>query len=485
MAQAVIDSAEVQLDVAGIITVEASHNCGGSNNPIAPDTTKPRFLTITERAEGKSKDILSLQSQVFFPGTIMPGTRGPVPVPLKSGSQDITAEILTQLDTSGPFTTSDVFPSLGPIEIKAAVDRLANRDMIEYDTVDKEIVALTEEAEGLASGGSWEYRVWDVVSQKGSVGIKELPTIIGAEGAKVGQGNAFKLKWIKKDGDNLIPIVKSVEDKTQQMLQQIKETGSVSDAKLLADLRKRKLVRTAKAFDYKVRKGAKFTKEMPVEVTDLTSEMLANGSWQTANFKPYNFRAKGADQNGGALHPLNKVRAAFRQIFFEQGFVEMPTNRFVETGFWNFDALFVPQQHPARDLQDTFFIKSPAKADKPRYDAEAEEAMKTMEDSYRTLYEKQDQKEKRPRDYEQYWNDVRAVHEEGKFGSIGYRYKWTEDESLRLVLRTHTTAISTWVLHRLSEDPRPARYFSIDRVFRNEAGKQEYTHSRSPTMRGV
>ena len=35
----------------------------------------------------------------------------------------------------------------------------------------------------------------------------------------------------------------------------------------------------------------------------------------------------------------------------------MPTNNFVESSFWNFDALFQPQQHPARDLHDTFFIK--------------------------------------------------------------------------------------------------------------------------------
>jgi len=56
--------------------------------------------------------------------------------------------------------------------------------------------------------------------------------------------------------------------------------------------------------------------------------MLANGSWQTANFKPYNFKALGAGQNSGALHPLNKVRNEFRNIFFNQGFVEMPTARY-------------------------------------------------------------------------------------------------------------------------------------------------------------
>lgn len=129
----------------------------------------------------------------------------------------------------------------------------------------------------------------------------------------------------------------------------------------------------------------------------------------------------------------------------------MPANRFVETGFWNFDALFVPQQHPARDLQDTFYISDPATADKPHADS--------ADDT---------------QDYEAYWNNIREVHETGKYGSIGYRYQWSEAESLRLVLRTHTTAISANMLHKLAGTrgsdgrPLPARYFSIDRVFRNE-----------------
>jgi phenylalanyl-tRNA synthetase alpha chain len=133
------------------------------------------------------------------------------------------------------------------------------------------------------------------------------------------------------------------------------------------------------------------------------------------------------------------------------GFEEMPTNKFVETGFWNFDALFVPQQHPARDLQDTFYISDPKLADKPRAETQDDKA-----------------------DYEVYWKNVQEVHQEGKYGSIGYRYPWAEDESLRLVLRTHTTAISTAMLQKLAQQkgsdgrPPPARYFSIDRVFRNE-----------------
>ena len=78
-------------------------------------------------------------------------------------------------------------------------------------------------------------------------------------------------------------------------------------------------------------------------------------------------------------------------------------------------------------------------------------------------------------DYDAYWKSTQAVHQDGKYGSIGYRYPWSGEESLRLVLRTHTTAVSANMLHKLAGvkgpdgRPPPARYFSIDRVFRNES----------------
>jgi phenylalanyl-tRNA synthetase alpha chain len=144
----------------------------------------------------------------------------------------------------------------------------------------------------------------------------------------VGQGNAFKNKWIKKDGDALVLLAKEVVDQARITLQKIQETKALGDAKLLADLRKRKLVTLSKVITYTVTKGPNYAKEIPVEVTDLTPDMLANGSWETANFKPYNFNALGASQNAGALHPLNKVRTEFRNIFFNQGFVEMPTGQY-------------------------------------------------------------------------------------------------------------------------------------------------------------
>ena len=113
----------------------------------------------------------------------------------------------------------------------------------------------------------------------------------------------------------------------QALLKDIQESQTVSDAKQLNDLKKKKLVTVTKVITYTVIKGPKYAKEMPVEHTDLTADLLASGAWETANFKPYNFAALGAQQDAGALHPLMKVRQEFRNIFFSQGFVEMPTQQ--------------------------------------------------------------------------------------------------------------------------------------------------------------
>jgi phenylalanyl-tRNA synthetase alpha chain len=141
------------------------------------------------------------------------------------------------------------------------------------------------------------------------------------------------------------------------------------------------------------------------------------------------------------LHPLLKVRALFREILLEMGFNEMPTAKFVESSFWNFDTLFQPQSHPARDMHDTFFLKKPVACK----DFPAEYAEK-----------------------------VKEVHEKGGYGSLGYQYDWDVNEAKKNLLRTHTTAISSQMLYKLAqyskseEGFKPMKYFSIERVFRNE-----------------
>ncbi|KAI9821038.1 MAG: Phenylalanyl-tRNA synthetase, beta subunit, cytoplasmic [Pycnora praestabilis] len=376
-------------------------------------------------------------------------------------AQDLTVQVLDVLAREDPILSNDAFPGTPPTTVKSALDRLGSREMVTYQTIEREEAVLTEEALGIVAEGSHEAKVFEAVrNAMEGLRIGDLPGIVGKESAKVGQGKAFKAGWIRKDKDLLRANQESIEDTTREELRTIQKTRTHPDRKVVTDLRKRKLVKDEKVISYRISKGPKYAKELVKEETDLTADMLASGSWKNHTFKPYNFKSLGAITPSGALHPLNKVRHEFRQIFFEMGFEEMPTNRYVETGFWNFDALFVPQQHPARDLQDTFYISDPSEAGRPGPDLTPPTALHK--------HSKITQEEAPPLDYDTYWDNVREVHENGKYGSIGYRYPWNEKESLRLVLRTHTTAISTYMLHKLAANPRPARYFSIDRVFRNE-----------------
>lgn len=172
--------------------------------------------------------------------------------------------------------------------------------------------------------------------------------------------------------------------------------------------------------------------------------MLSTGSWKELEFKDYNFDALGLEADAGHLHPLLKVKTEFRQIFLEMGFTEMPTNNWVESSFWNFDALFVPQQHAARDDHDTFFLSTPETAN--------------LDSDCMT---------------KDYLQRVHNVHTDGGHGSIGYRSEWKPSEARKNVLRTHTTACSARTIYKLAQciSDKPfsgAKYFSIDRVFRNE-----------------
>lgn len=108
----------------------------------------------------------------------------------------------------------------------------------------------------------------------------------------------MKNKWIKKDGNLLVPAVETVQDITREQLQAVQRTRALPDAKTLADFKKRKLVTTAKNITYTVTKGPRYAREIPVEHTDLTTEMLNSGSWKSATFKPYNLMAQGAYQTG-------------------------------------------------------------------------------------------------------------------------------------------------------------------------------------------
>ncbi|EEB08471.1 cytoplasmic phenylalanine-tRNA ligase alpha subunit Frs2 [Schizosaccharomyces japonicus yFS275] len=323
-------------------------------------------------------------------------------------------------------------------DAQSAILSLAAKSMIEFERHELDVFVLTQEGELVCKEGSHEARVFQEICQSmNGLTIDELKSKLG-NSAGVGQGKAFKMGWIRKEGAKLVKNTDTIVDDTQSKLQKIKDVGKLDDTKALNELKKRKLIEKSKVVYFSVKKGPKFSLTVEKLEADLTSEMLTNGSWKEKKFKDYNFAADGVPPRGGCLHPLMKVREEFRRFFFELGFTEMPTDQFVEIGFWNFDALYVPQQHSARDAQDTFFLKKPAAAEKLRET--------------------------------DYVASVKNTHENGGVsGGIGYRAPWSEEESKKLVLRTHTTAVSSQMLYKLAKDGfKPCKYFSIDRVFRNE-----------------
>jgi phenylalanyl-tRNA synthetase alpha chain len=176
------------------------------------------------------------------------------------------------------------------------------------------------------------------------------------------------------------------------------------------------------------------------EVNELTPELLADGSWREAAFRAYDVTLSAEQVTPGKAHPLSRLIDEVRLAFLELGFSEA-TCPMAEAAFWDFDALFQPQDHPAREMQDTFYCSVPS-----RY----------------------------PLPMEGGWVErVRATHETGgDTGSKGWRYTWSPERAAQVVLRTHMTASS---IHAIARQPQaPQKVFSIGRVFRRET--VDYKH---------
>ena len=131
-------------------------------------------------------------------------------------------------------------------------------------------------------------------------------------------------------------------------------------------------------------------------------------------------------------HPLKDTLDEIREIFVTLGFSEI-IGSMTHSSFWNFDALFTPQDHPARELQDTFYL-----------DGISAKKIGTSE-------------------------QIRKVSESHK---KGWNYLWDINEARKMVLRTHTTCVT--IRHLAETKPEEARVFSLGRVFRNE--KVSYKH---------
>lgn len=337
----------------------------------------------------------------------------------------------------------------------------------EVDVDEQEHVELRLGSKGKPLGGKKlpERAIVEALSEAGgSAELGQLPELTGLEQKEVGQS----LRWLKQKGwatqdkttltitDGGKQALVDGEGDDEKLIGKLHELGSLEDdqatnhgidialartlltgRKGVVDEkpRKRRQVRLSLQGQAVVRDGI----EAQAQVNQLTSEMLRTGEWRDAALRPYDVTLPAQDVYPAKEHPLVSTFQSTRRVFLELGFSEIVSS-FVESSFWDFDALFQPQDHPARDMQDTFYIAQPETSRLP--DAKIVDR-------------------------------VRRTHEDGgDTGGVGWRYRWDEEMAKRPVLRTHTTAAT---IRALAEDPNPPRkVFIVGPVFRRET--VDYKH---------
>ncbi len=181
-------------------------------------------------------------------------------------------------------------------------------------------------------------------------------------------------------------------------------------------------------------KAASSGLELKPQVTDVTDRMIQSGEWKDAEIRKYDVQTFVPPMIPAKKHPLTRLTAQVRGIFTDMGFEEM-SSEYVQPSFWNMDVLYTPQDHPARDLQDTFYLENPASIHV---------------------------------DDEELVAKIRAIHENGgDTGSTGWGGKWSREKAESALLRTHSTVSSIKYIAAHPDAPRKA--FSISRIFRKES----------------
>jgi len=165
------------------------------------------------------------------------------------------------------------------------------------------------------------------------------------------------------------------------------------------------------------------------ETGTLSRDQILSGSWKTANLRRYDITKLPKKAYPGKVHPYQRIIGEMREILLDMGFTEL-YGSIIQQSYWNFDALFQPQDHPAREMQDTFYLKESLPL---------------------------------PKGYEK----VKAMHlSGGDTSSTGWGGSWKEEKAEQCVLRTHTTSLS---IQYLAQNPNPpVKAFAVGRVYRRE-----------------
>ncbi|MBK8230293.1 MAG: phenylalanine--tRNA ligase subunit alpha [Candidatus Eisenbacteria bacterium] len=371
------------------------------------------------------------------------------------------ARLLAELANGGEARIPDLAArlSLDQAQVAAAATLLAQAGLVTLREEPYSEWSITDVGRGFVEAGPPEWRVLHLLAERGSATLGDLPALTGLDVKDVGQSirPVTALGWVEKSGTDLqvtpagraaISAVYPPLAALERLADGERLTGTALQAEgidpgaIIAiygpksryfDIREK--VHRYAALTEAGRSLAQSGVQARREVTQLTPELLASGEWREVRFKPYDISLATEPRHPGKRHPLQLVIDRVRRAFLEMGFEEASSS-WVESSFWDFDALFQPQDHPAREMQDTFYVSRPERTPLP---ADAELVAR-----------------------------VRAAHEDGGgTGSAGWQYRWDPRKAEKNILRTHTTATT---IRALAAEPTGARkVFCLGKVFRREA----------------
>jgi phenylalanyl-tRNA synthetase alpha chain len=359
---------------------------------------------------------------------------------------------LQQLNGSGsPEKIMETGSFSQQVEVMNAASWLQSKQLATVKEYIKTVYALDQEGKYFQKEGLPEKRVIQWLSTHNKkASLKELSSVLKPYEIPIAIGWVKRKGWAnisKEQGETVLNLtdkgLEAVDQKTdeEQLLDTLADHPFIEiDEKRYEPLVKRSNVLKVKEMITGeislTDQGWEVVKQgitLNEEITQITSEIIKNKSWESTPIRPYDVSTFAPSIQGGKPHPLVQLIDKVRAIMLRMGFSEIEGN-FVESVFWNMDVLFIPQDHPAREMQDTLYCKKP----------------KSVEIGDEKLVE-----------------IIKSVHEHGgETGSDGWGYDFSKDEGKKALLRTHTTVNTIRYLYHHPEPP--AKVFSIGQVFRKE-----------------
>ena len=336
------------------------------------------------------------------------------------------------------------------VEIANASSWLQSKKLVLVENHMRTVYSLGKEGKRFVEKGLPERRALQMLSQRnGILSLKELSGFLDGDEIPVAIGWLKTNGWatIKKEQETIIEItekgktalseVTAEETLLQRLHEHPEQEIEKNTIKPLASrknvIKEKDLITSVIILTDDGKKILEKGFEIQEEINQVTSAIIKNNEWTQKAIRPYDIHAFAPAVYGGKAHPLVHLISEIRQIFVEMGFQEIQGD-YVESCFWNMDVLFIPQDHPAREMQDTFYCKVPKSV---------------------------------PIQDQQLVQEVALVHENGgTTGSTGWGSTFSKTEGERALLRTHTTVNTIRYLYHHPQPP--CKVFSLERVFRNE-----------------